>query len=136
MYQVQVLTAEEWKQFSNKSHIVVFGYDRPSELDRVDLARIVIHKGEVGGFITCKEMDAETCYIQHGGVYPNFEKSLHVLRGYMALLNDIKSMYKIVWTRVENTNIPMLKMALSQGFIINGCSKVKNKLYLELILEV
>ena len=136
MYKVTILPSEEWSRFSEKSHVVVFGEARSSHLDKIDYTLLVWPDKEVGGFMTIKEMDSETCYIQHGGVYPNYEKSVHVLKGYKAMLGYLKDMYKIIWKRIENTNTPMIKMALSQGFIINGCSLVKNKLYLELILEV
>lgn len=136
MYQVEVASALEWAKYSKQSHEVVFGEERSPNFDRIDYALLATYKGEVGGFITIKEMDAKTCYIQYGGVFPNFEKSLHVIKGYKAFLDELKKHYDLIWTRVENTNLPMLKMALSQGFLINGCSVVRNKIYLELLMEV
>lgn len=133
MYSVTKIPAFDWKMISKEAHLVTFGEYREN-LDRIDFALMCSWEGRMGGYITVKEMDAETAYVQHGGVFPTFAKSVYVLGGYKKLLSTLKRDYKIVWTRVENKNIPMLKLALSQGFVVNGTSLVKDKLYLELIL--
>jgi hypothetical protein len=133
VFSVTRIPACDWKELSKQAHLVTFGEYREN-LDRIDYALTISCNGELGGYMTIKEMDAETAYIQHGGVFPNFAKSVYVLGGYKKFLKVLRSDYKRVWTRVENTNVSMLKLALSQGFIVNGTSLVKGKLYLEMIL--
>lgn len=134
MYSVVKIPAIDWKELSKNAHLVTFGEFREG-LDTIDFALLCSWNGATGGYLTVKEMDKETAYVQHGGVFPDFSKSVYVLGGYAKLLAVLKAEYKRVWTRVVNTNIPMIKLALSQGFIITGCSFVCNKLYLEMNLE-
>jgi len=135
VYSVSTVSAEGWKNLSKGAHLATFGEIREN-LDRVDFALLTSYKGELGGYFTIKEMDANTAYIQHGGVFDNFRNSYNVLKGFKATLDTLKVDYLRIWHRVENTNIPMIKLSLSQGFIINGCSLVNSKLYLEMLLEV
>jgi hypothetical protein len=135
VYGVNRLSQEEWKDVSEKVHLVTFGEDRGG-IDRVDYALLCTWNETVGGFFTIKEMDADTVYIQHGGAFPNFAKSIYVVGGFAAVLAKLKEQYKHIKMKVLNTNYPMIKLALSQNFLIIGCALVKDKLYLEMNLEV
>lgn len=136
MYEVVRLEPYEWLTISQEAHTVVFGTIRPPELDRISYALAIKKNGVIGGFATVIEMDQETAYLQHGGVFPNFESSTSVLAGYLALLEKLSTEYKYIWTRVENTNVRYLKLALKAGFLVNGVSTFKQKLLLELFKEV
>jgi hypothetical protein len=135
VYSVVKIPAIDWRELSKQAHFVTFGEYREG-IDRVDYALLCMWDGATGGYVTVKEMDKDTAYIQHGGVFPDFQKSIYAFGGFVKLLKVLKSDYKRVWTRVVNTNIPMIKLALSQGFVITGCTFVCNKLYLEMNLEV
>lgn len=135
MYSVTKIPSNDWKELSKNAHLIAFGEIR-EDLDRISYALTCSWDGALGGYMTVKEMDAETAYIQHGGVFTDFAKSIYVLGGYAKMLKILKHDYKNVWTRVCNRNVAMLKLALSQGFIVTGCSSFKDKLYLEMTLEV
>ena len=137
MFSVQQVFAKDWiGRFSEDAYLASFGSIRPAELERFDFSIIAIDEGNnISGFITCKEMDSETLYWQNGGAFKNYGKTIHVVGGYRSFLRWAKERYKRVTTRIENTNYPMLKLALSVGFLIIGTCVVNNKIYLELINE-
>jgi hypothetical protein len=112
--------------------MISFGEKRSGVLNRHHFAVGGYVNEDLGGWITCLEMDSETCYIQYGGSLPNFSKSIHVVAGYCKMINLLREKYERAWTRIENTNIPMLKMAMALGFLITGTYNFNNKIYLEL----
>lgn len=130
-YFVQQLSPDQWGALSEKMHLVVFDKLRPKELERISFALIAECNEQLGGYITCKEMDSETLYIQYGGAFPNFSKSHYVLGGYLEMIKWCTQNYARVWTRIENKNVPMIKLALQAGFIVTGTSLMKNNLYVE-----
>jgi RimJ/RimL family protein N-acetyltransferase len=135
-YALKKLTHEQWLEISDIAHSVVFGEVRPTSLERFSFALAIEADGVIGGFITCHEMDSETLYIQYGGVLPKFQKTHHAMRGYKMLINHCIENYKRVWTRIENKNTAMLKMAMALDFIPVGISHFKEKLLIEMLLEV
>lgn len=128
---VQKYDPLQWSLVSEDAHILVFNELRSKDMSRIDFA-LVVWDGKPLGYMTCRQFDMETIYISYGGA---FEKSFKVLEGYKAMLNSLKESYKRATTLVENNNIPMLKMAMSQGFLITGIKNFKNQIYLELSQE-
>ena len=131
-YEARRLDAEQWYQLSENAHKVVFGVNREAELERIDFALLILVDDELGGYFTCKEFDAETLYIQYGGVFPNFKGTIHTLPGYRAMIEWVKKCYPRSWTKIENTNAAMLKMALQVGFRPTGVASFKGKLFVEM----
>lgn len=131
-YSARPITVEEWDEVSEFAHIAVFGEERPKDLNRHHFIVGLFVDNKLGGYFTCMEMDSETAYIQHGGVFPNFARSIHVVPGYFKMLGLLKEQYKRAWTRIESTNKAMLKMAIHAGFEIVGTYKFKDKLLIEL----
>lgn len=129
---VEIIPNESWEGLSELAHQVCFGEARPTSLNRHHFVIGVFGNKELAGYFTCIEMDSETAYIQYGGAFPNYEKSIYVVPGYLKMLDILGSSYKRAWTRVENTNVSMLKLALHAGFIVAGASSFKGKLFLEL----
>lgn len=129
------IPAEEWKVLDELSHTICFGEKRPSDLNRHHFVMAGFLGKELMGYTTCIEMDSETVYLQHGGAFPNYEKSLYVLQSYKALLDSLRPTYKRAWTRVKNTNLVMLKLALKMGFLITGTYQFKGDTLVELELE-
>lgn len=121
----------EWKLVSEDAHLVTFNELRPCDMNRIDFALVVWNENPLG-YMTCREFDSETIYISYGGA---FEKSFKVLEGYKAMIKSLKETYKRATTLIENNNIPMLKMAMSQGFLVTGIKNFKNQIYLELSQE-
>lgn len=115
--------------------MICFGENRPAHLNRHHFVMAAFIEKEVMGYTTCLEMDSETVYLQHGGAFPNYEKSLFVMQAYQAMLKELEKIYTRVWTRVKNTNIVMLKIALKMGFLITGIYQFKGDTFVELHLE-
>jgi RimJ/RimL family protein N-acetyltransferase len=132
-YELQKLTPKEWENLAEDAHTTVFGENRPHALNRFHFVVIVLCNSELGGYFTCLEMDSETLYIQHGGVFPPFQKTIHAAQGYATFIKWGLENYKRLWTRIENTNEAMIKLALRIGFIITGNSNFGGKIYLELM---
>lgn len=136
-FSVTQVSSKAWiESMSEDAFKIAFGFDRPSSLERFDFALIAVDSAnEFSGFITCKEMDAETLYWQFGGSMPNYKKSISVFNGYMCFVNWARERYKQVTTRIENGNTSMIKLALGVGFKIVGTYTFKDKIYLELVNE-
>lgn len=126
---------EEWGVLEELSHTICFGESRPADMNRYHFVMAGFIGKELMGYTTCMEMDAETVYLQHGGAFPNYEKSLYVWQAYQALLNALEPEYKRVWTRIKNTNTVMLKLALKLGFLIKGIYQFKGDTFVELEIE-
>lgn len=133
---VQKLTAKEWAAMSEGAHLICFNEQRPSSMDRIDFALIVVRDQELLSYCTVRELDSESCYWQYGGAFPNAKGGPESVYSYRRYLDwCFLSGYKRVTTYIENTNLPMLKIALKTGFLIIGTRTFKNKIYLELLNE-
>lgn len=134
---VKLLGQGDWAQFHDDAFVAVFGERRPWELDRANFALLVVDDNNApSGYVSCVEMDAETIYWQHGGALPNYRSTLYALQGYRKLIEWCRADYKRITTRIENTNLAMLKMALKVGFLIQGTYIHKGQVFLELCLEL
>lgn len=131
-YKLTKLLPEEWSSMSEDAHLTTFGVNRPKELDRHHFVMLVTHEKNLGGYFTCLEMDKETLYIQFGGVFPTYQKTVNASVGYALFIEWAAKNYAAVWTRIENTNIPMIRLAMKVGFLITGVSVNKEKTFLEL----
>lgn len=132
MLRIETISKEDWAKISTEAHLISFGeYALPHE-DRIDYAVLVLDGEKPAGFSTIKEMDSVTAYMQHGGAFPDHEKTVHVVKQYRAMLKFLASKYEIVTTRILNTNTAMLRLAMSSGFVINGTYFHKPNLYVEL----
>lgn len=132
-YFIERLTPDHWHRLSKESHLITFGEINPPEYDRVDFALWTVdEKRNPLGFITVKEMDAETAYLQHGGVFPSIAKTLHAFRTYEQNIALLAKEYNYLWFRVKNTNIPMIKFGLATGFVPHGTYFHDPYLYVEM----
>lgn len=118
--EVQVLTPAEWTEFSEKAHLICFNEVRPSEMDRISFALLVVDNGVPLSYMTCSEADAETVHMQWGGAFPSCKSTALSYRTYEACLNYLKSKYKRATTLVLNYNTPMLRFAMKAGLRITG----------------
>lgn len=132
IYSVQRFTSAQWEPIAESAHKALFGVVREGALNRHHFVVAIYGDGVLGGYFTCLEMDSETVYIQYGGVFPNFEKTVHVVPGYLKMLSFLRANYKRASTKIDSKNIPMLKMALQAGFEIVGTSLHDNKLFIDL----
>jgi len=133
---VRRISKEEWaKYFCTEAHIVCFEQVRSPDMDRIDFALLSFDKGNPSGFVTCREFDSETLYWQYGGAFPNIAKGVAVWKNYSGFRDYSLANYKRIMTYIENTNIPMLKMALQAGFRVIGTKTFKGDILLELLNE-
>lgn len=136
MIEVKKLEADVWvAAFSEYAHQGVFGELKPRNLDRIDYALLAIKDESPLGYMTCREMDANTVYWQYGGMFEPFRKSILCMRVYEGFRDFHMKSYKRCLTYIENINISMLKMAWKIGFRIIGVRNYQGSILLEHLLE-
>lgn len=128
---------EQWREYSETAHQSVFGKMKPASWDRISYALVVTNpiNDEPIGYLTVRENDHESVYWQFGGAFPKYQKSTWAVRGYHDFIEYQKQFSKRAGTYVENTNTPMLKLALTYGFIPIGVRTVCGSTYVDLLLE-
>jgi hypothetical protein len=87
-------------------------------------------------YVTCQELDAETLYWQYGGSFPGTRDTVLSAKCFDLFMSWAKDIgYRRVGFRVENTNYPMLKLAMRGGFKIVGLRAFHNYVLLEHLKE-
>lgn len=110
-----------WKTLAESAHLGVFGEFRDKDKDRIDFALLAINEQDIPvGYMTCREMDADKVYWQYGGMFEPFRNTIASWKVYEAFRDWHKEKYQAAYTRIENDNIAMLKMAWKIGFRIIG----------------
>ena len=129
-----IVPPSEFALISEQLFGLTFGAKRNKELERIDFSVLLSVRGKLSGFVTCYEHQANELYLQYGGALPEFRENPAVLRGYRVLLGFLLEHYSSLLTRIENTNTPMLKLALRCGWLIIGLRLAGNgKVLLELV---
>ena len=128
-------TRSEWAQWSEKAHLICFQERKPAEWDRIDFALVVKNEERLLGYVTCREIDHETLYWQFGGAFPGTKETALSYKVHLRLIEACKAHYKRIVFFVENTNTPMLKMALKSGFRIFGTRFHAGSVLVEHVLE-
>lgn len=127
------LTLEEWGVVSEEAHALVFNEVRPPSFNTFDYALMVSDENDRPVcYATLIEMDRHSVYMQHGGAFPEVAKTTRVARGYHLMIAYLKEHNVKIATRVLNTNLPMLKLALSAGLLINGIDMVGHEIFLNM----
>lgn len=135
--EVHQMQPPQWAQFSKNAHKICFSEIREPEMDRIDYALVVIDelKRNPVGYITARELDAKSVYWQHGGAFPNSEKTLWAYQAYLKCMKWTKERYDRVTTLVESNNVRYLKMAMAVGFRVIGVRIFKGQVLCELLLD-
>lgn len=127
------LTPVEWAVLSEKAHQVVFDKKRPASMERIDYALLATENDLLVGYLTARELDADSVYWQFGGAFPD-TAALKVFFAYQQFLNWTKEQgYKRITTLVENENLRYLKLAMKFGFRIIGCRFFEGEVLVELL---
>jgi len=88
---------------------------------------------DIMGFLSCFQAKRHEVYVMWGGFREEY-RGIGVRNRIKEARDYLHKKYKSVITTVENTNIPMLKLYLSLGYIIYGIKhSTDNHTYLELI---
>lgn len=135
--QVKRLERQEWMKYAKNAHLISFSENSQTESFRPDFAFLFVdgRTDTPAGYMTMIEMDADTVYLQHGGVFPDHERTTHVAKAYAKAIKTLSETYETLTTRIENTNYSMLKLALRHGFLITGTFFQHPKLFVELTFE-
>lgn len=127
------LSREEWGVVSQEAHALVFKENRSTHLNTFDYALMVSDDSDTPvAYATIIEMDKYSAYMQHGGAFPAFAQSPKVARAYHLMIAYLKEHNIKISTRVLNTNLPMIKLALSAGLLINGIDFLCGEIFLNL----
>lgn len=128
---IVLLYPENWKELAEHAHSACFDTFRPKEKDRIDYTLLALDDDEKPlGYITVKEFDADTVYWQFGGAFIHLPPSQR-FSVYTDAIEWTRKHYKRVLTRIENTNIVMLKFALKAGFLVQGVKHYQGTVNLE-----
>lgn len=113
---------EVWKEVSAETIKHSLGYDWPPEKNRVSFALVVQSSDDKTPYCysTVVEFDSESAYMQHGGNFPSAYGTALTAKGYFKMIEFLRGQYKNLSTRILNKNLPMIKLALSVGFLIVG----------------
>lgn len=124
---------QQFAQLAPAVHAAVFK-ERPRQTyeNRYNYALVVALDDQMIAYSTIIEMDDETAYMQHGGALPESKGTIKAKRAYTLMIEWLKSKYKRISTRIQNTNVPMIKFALSEGLIIDGCFCYERDVFLSL----
>lgn len=135
--QISLISKEEWKVVSQNVHSAVHGTIRSPEVDRVSYVIVAYDGDEPFGYIAVQERSSKVAYFQWGGVFPCDRGTVKTYNAYKLATDFAKKMYECIETKVENSNISMLRLAMKAGFLVTGITTDKaGKVFLELTMEV
>lgn len=131
---IERFTQTEWRELSEDAHMACFSEIRPNSVDRIDFALMTADENGPIAYMTLREIDNETLYLQYGGSFR--PGSVSSFRSYTLMLNRLKELgYKSGLTYIENTNTAMLKFAMKVGWLITGVRTYKGTVLTEQTLD-
>ena len=129
------MDAKTWNEYAEMAHLIVFNENRPAELNRIDFAMITDIDATPQCYMTCRELDSESVYMQYGGAFPSCKGTTKSFTSYEMFVTELAQKYKRATTLISNQNIPMLKFAMKIGLRVIGIRIFKNEVFLELMVE-
>ena len=132
---VAKLSSAEWAQYSEQAHLICFNEIRPEKMNRIDFALTTVLDSVPQTYMTCREIDEETIYLQYGGAFPSAKGTTKSFTGYVEMLLELSQSYKRATTLIENKNTAMIRFAMKVGFEIIGIRTFDGKIYLEHLLN-
>ena len=134
---VQKIHKDDWATAAADAHLIVFSEKKKPEMDRIDFALVVESEHEIPlQYATCRELNAESLYLQYGGSFPGTKGTIKSHRCFEEMHTWAREQsYKRVSFLVENSNLAMLKLALTAGFLITGVRNHQGGILLEHVKE-
>lgn len=135
---VHQIQKAEWETLAENAHLAIFGQDLPPCQERIDFALLSVDqaKDEILGYATCKELSPTALYLSYSGAFPPASKSILAWVCYKAGMEKLAQLgYTTIFTKIQNTNRGMLKMALKMGFKIVGIRHMDGCTMLEHVWE-
>ena len=133
---LRTLTPEQWKPHAELAHQIVFGKQKPAHWDRLDYVLVTENdEGVPLCYVTCQERDSESLYWQYGGSFPGAKGTIITWGSLQVFIGYTQERYKRLAMLIENTNTPMLRLAMKAGLRIVGIRSFKEHILLEHGLE-
>ncbi len=126
-----VFTPEGWKEMAENAHLVVFSERRLPDMNRIDLALLVSENDVPMSYLTARDADSETIYLNYGGSFPGTKGTGKSAQTFSLMLDFLSRKYKRATMLVENNNFAMLRLAMSCGWEIRGLRVFKESILLE-----
>ena len=133
MVEIIKVERKDWDNLSGFAHLTVFNEKRDSSFDRCDYALLAEEKDTLIGYVTVRELDAESAYWQFGGAFPPGVKSHKIVEAHLLGVHYMSSRYKRITTLIENDNYACLKLSFHHGFKIIGCRMFGGQVLVELL---
>jgi len=134
--EVKKISGDEWRLMAASAHLVCFNEKIEPDFNNIDFALLNVRGDAPLNYCTVRELDKESCYWQYGGAFPS---SKGTVQSYLSYKRNaewcLANGYKRVTTYIENTNLPMIKIALKVGFKIIGTRMFKGSVLVEFLLE-
>jgi hypothetical protein len=132
---LEIFPSDEWKALAQNAHLACFGEIRDPAMNRIDYALMAADDGTPCAYMTCRELDSESVYMQYGGAFPGTKGTIKSLQSYAMFLRFLSEKYKRGTTLIENTNHPMMKFAMKMGLNITGVRYFKENGETKILLE-
>jgi hypothetical protein len=133
---IETLSPHQWSAIAQEAHALSFGELRPAAMNRIDFTLLATDGDVPLGYVQGRWADHESVYWQYGGIFPPFAKSVCAWTGFQGFLKKTQAEgCKRVNFLVENTNLPMLKLAMKAGFLIQGVRVFHGRILLDHLLE-
>jgi hypothetical protein len=117
---IEKLTPESWSQIAEDAHLICYNEIRPNSMNTIDYALVVYDAEKIKMYATIIEMEKGVAHMQHGGALPGTKGTAVSFRAYKCIIMHLAKEYDATVCNVENTNTPMLQIALKMGFIPVG----------------
>jgi hypothetical protein len=132
------IEAEDWKaNFSEVAHLLAFSRNKPVAFDRIDYALLVLQGDKPAAYVTAREQDHETVYWQFGGGFPWALRSILMTRIFDIVIGFEKlAGRKRLSIRIENTNLAMLKLAISRSWLVVGVLSIDGNTLVQLVKNI
>jgi len=115
-----IVKKEEFLEIVEQAHLAVFSDELNKNFFRFDFAIAVHEDSDPIGYTLVHELTSEDVEMTYGGVVQD-HRNISSKEGFRLIIGRLKEMgYKNVLAQVENKNIPMLRLALSEDFLIIG----------------
>jgi hypothetical protein len=134
---LRLLELHEFNQIAENAHLLAFHEERSQRVNTYDFALLVEDEktDTLLGYMACMEVDAESVWILHGGAFPPAKNNSRAVQGFNLMVSYLKQNYARAKLDTLSSNIAMIKLAYSAGFMIAGTDLQGPNLYVILAAE-
>ncbi len=132
------MTPSEWAEISEVARAKSFGDVRPSDVDRIDFAMMLVDDyGRPAGYATGSAINAEVFHLKMGGAFPNDVGRMTMKHLYPLVHQHLRALgFGHVLTCVRSENVAVLRHAMRQGYRICGFSNFAGEPLVELSYDL